>query len=197
MNHRSKKHLAAAPAACSRREACQRAGLGVAALALPACSGAAGPSGGADLGAGDQGGGARDLGGQDLRPARDLSGQDLSGADLASGGCGTFDTGVTPASIALRTAFELTGTDLYIVRDAKGLYCLSGICTHMSCAVSFVSADAGFSCPCHGSRFNLAGDVTGGPAPSSLRHYALCLSGSGTVVIDEGQEVASTVRYNL
>ena len=54
-----------------------------------------------------------------------------------------------------------------------------GICTHLGCSPNFVmkeegdSIDAdwkgGFFCPCHGSRFDLAGRVFKGvPAPSNL-----------------------------
>jgi ubiquinol-cytochrome c reductase iron-sulfur subunit len=54
-----------------------------------------------------------------------------------------------------------------------------GICTHLGCSPNFVmkeegdSIDAdwkgGFFCPCHGSRFDLAGRVfIGVPAPSNL-----------------------------
>lgn len=56
---------------------------------------------------------------------------------------------------------------------------LIGLCTHLGCSPSFVSKDAdhelgsdwhgGFFCPCHGSRFDLAGRVFKGvPAPSNL-----------------------------
>ena len=54
-----------------------------------------------------------------------------------------------------------------------------GICTHLGCSPTFVLKDAdnspteswkgGFFCPCHGSRFDLAGRVFKGvPAPTNL-----------------------------
>jgi len=54
-----------------------------------------------------------------------------------------------------------------------------GLCTHLGCSPSYVSADdehelgddwkGGFFCPCHGSRFDLAGRVYKGvPAPTNL-----------------------------
>lgn len=57
---------------------------------------------------------------------------------------------------------------------------LEGICTHLGCSPTFrpemAPADlgpdwkGGFFCPCHGSRFDLAGRVYKGvPAPSNLR----------------------------
>lgn len=55
-----------------------------------------------------------------------------------------------------------------------------GLCTHLGCSPTFVNADdgashnlsgwkGGFFCPCHGSRFDLAGRVYKGvPAPTNL-----------------------------
>lgn len=55
-----------------------------------------------------------------------------------------------------------------------------GLCTHLGCSPTFVNAEAGsshnlsnwkggFFCPCHGSRFDLAGRVFKGvPAPTNL-----------------------------
>ncbi len=56
---------------------------------------------------------------------------------------------------------------------------LVGICTHLGCSPSFIPADSentlgadwkgGFFCPCHGSRFDLAGRVFQGvPAPTNM-----------------------------
>jgi ubiquinol-cytochrome c reductase iron-sulfur subunit len=54
-----------------------------------------------------------------------------------------------------------------------------GICTHLGCSPTYVKADeahnlgaewkGGFFCPCHGSRFDMAGRVYQGvPAPTNL-----------------------------
>ena len=49
---------------------------------------------------------------------------------------------------------------------------LSGICTHQSCVVSsFDGTNSVFVCPCHGSQFDLNGNVKQGPANSKLRTY--------------------------
>jgi ubiquinol-cytochrome c reductase iron-sulfur subunit len=61
----------------------------------------------------------------------------------------------------------------------EDLLVLEGVCTHLGCAPKFVPEvkpqgyDAewkgGFFCPCHGSRFDLAGRVfNGSPAPTNL-----------------------------
>ncbi|MEM9624080.1 MAG: ubiquinol-cytochrome c reductase iron-sulfur subunit [Pseudomonadota bacterium] len=59
------------------------------------------------------------------------------------------------------------------MRPDIGLYL--GICTHLGCSPKLVEADnfddgsGGFFCPCHGSKFDLAGRVGAGfPAPTNL-----------------------------
>ena len=60
-----------------------------------------------------------------------------------------------------------------------GIAVLVGVCTHLGCSPEFRSADdkaemgqawsGGFYCPCHGSKFDLAGRVLrGSPAPTNL-----------------------------
>ena len=65
-------------------------------------------------------------------------------------------------------------------RSAKPeLMVMEGVCTHLGCSPQLKSAEAkaemggdwvgGFYCPCHGSKFDLAGRVfTGVPAPTNL-----------------------------
>ncbi|MEO8399627.1 MAG: Rieske (2Fe-2S) protein [Ignavibacteriaceae bacterium] len=50
---------------------------------------------------------------------------------------------------------------------------LSSICTHQDCLITnFDSASNEFVCTCHGSRFDINGKVTQGPANSSLQKYS-------------------------
>jgi Rieske Fe-S protein len=54
-----------------------------------------------------------------------------------------------------------------LIRDAHGFTALSLVCTHLGCTVE--SKPEGFACPCHGSRFDLAGRVfDGSPASTNL-----------------------------
>jgi ubiquinol-cytochrome c reductase iron-sulfur subunit len=57
---------------------------------------------------------------------------------------------------------------------------MEGVCTHLGCSPQMKAADAkaemgadwagGFYCPCHGSKFDLAGRVfRGAPAPTNLK----------------------------
>jgi cytochrome b6-f complex iron-sulfur subunit len=80
----------------------------------------------------------------------------------------------------------------YILRDAKGLYAISSICTHLGCTVN--AAGDGYECPCHGSKYNSTGYVLKGPAKSPLDRLELSLSDDGKVVIDTSKKVAADTR---
>src|SRR3989338_1884862 len=53
----------------------------------------------------------------------------------------------------------------WIVRTDKGLYALWARCTHLGCTPGWFEAEKLFKCPCHGSIFDINGDVLAGPAP--------------------------------
>ena len=84
-------------------------------------------------------------------------------------------------------------------RSAKpDLMVLVGVCTHLGCSPKLMPADdkaemgadwnGGFYCPCHGSKFDLAGRVyKGSPAPTNLEVPPYMLSDS-TLVIGEDKE---------
>ena len=56
----------------------------------------------------------------------------------------------------------------------------SAICTHQGCTVKPEAAE--IRCPCHGSTYDLAGENTGGPAPSPLPPVDVTVT-DGMVVI--------------
>jgi glycine/D-amino acid oxidase-like deaminating enzyme/nitrite reductase/ring-hydroxylating ferredoxin subunit len=64
---------------------------------------------------------------------------------------------------------SLGGKKVAAYRDEAGtLYCVSPICTHMKCDVTFNGAEKTWDCPCHGSRFKPDGSVLNGPAREPL-----------------------------
>jgi glycine/D-amino acid oxidase-like deaminating enzyme/nitrite reductase/ring-hydroxylating ferredoxin subunit len=52
--------------------------------------------------------------------------------------------------------------------DDGGLRLCSSACTHMGCQVHFNNAERSWDCPCHGSRFDVDGQVLHGPATQPL-----------------------------
>ena len=55
-----------------------------------------------------------------------------------------------------------------INNDGKKIIILSSKCTHLGCNINKLEDDK-LVCPCHGSQFNLYGNVIEGPATASLR----------------------------
>ncbi len=52
-----------------------------------------------------------------------------------------------------------------------GFLALSRTCTHLGCSVTWNEEEEKFVCPCHGSSFNLRGEVLTAPAPRPLDCY--------------------------
>lgn len=82
-------------------------------------------------------------------------------------------------------------------RPEIGVYL--GVCTHLGCSPKFfgeaseASLDptwqGGFFCPCHGSRFDLAGRVVRGvPAPSNLEVPPHYFASDTVIVVGEDSE---------
>jgi cytochrome b6-f complex iron-sulfur subunit len=55
-------------------------------------------------------------------------------------------------------------------------------CTHEGTAIAYNQGQAKFVCPNHGSEFNQSGQVTLGPAPTSLQKYTVTVSGTTATV---------------
>jgi cytochrome b6-f complex iron-sulfur subunit len=57
----------------------------------------------------------------------------------------------------------------YLARlESGGFLALNRECTHLGCTVPWVADEGRFVCPCHGSAFDIAGDVLSPPAPRPL-----------------------------
>jgi len=53
-----------------------------------------------------------------------------------------------------------------LIHNSTGFTALSLVCPHLGCTVE--PQPDGFTCPCHGSRFDLSGKVMRGPAGKAL-----------------------------
>ncbi|MET0213598.1 MAG: Rieske (2Fe-2S) protein [Vicinamibacterales bacterium] len=65
--------------------------------------------------------------------------------------------------------------------SASAFSAIDAVCTHEGCTITGLAGDT-YVCPCHGSRYSLNGQVTGGPARASLRRYATTFA-DGVVTI--------------
>lgn len=75
------------------------------------------------------------------------------------------------------------GQPAFLVQPTEGTFlAYSAVCTHRGCAVQ--PDDMGFTCPCHGATYDKSGQVTGGPATSSLAAIAVTVdAASGDIVL--------------
>lgn len=74
----------------------------------------------------------------------------------------------------------------YVIGTATGVYALSAVCTHLGCITRFRSDENVIACPCHGSRFDLEGNVVHGPAPRPLPWLDVTEDAQGNLVVDTG-----------
>ncbi len=76
-----------------------------------------------------------------------------------------------PADAA--TVTRRGGSMVAAYRDDSGaLHAVSARCTHLGCLVAFNNAERSWDCPCHGSRFDVDGQVIQGPAVRPLRRIS-------------------------
>ncbi len=100
-----------------------------------------------------------------------------------------------PEDFPSGTRIALGDHRICIVREGNRMCAISTTCTHLGCIVA--PSETGFACPCHGSRFDQDGNVTGGPAPKPLPWYKLTVAPNGELEVDKGAEVTAGTYYNV
>ncbi len=100
-----------------------------------------------------------------------------------------------PDEIPAGTRLSLDARRVCIVREGSSVAAISTTCTHLGCIVGL--SETGFACPCHGSRFDQDGNVTGGPAPAPLPWFKVSLLPNGELEIDKSAEVAPGTYLNV
>jgi cytochrome b6-f complex iron-sulfur subunit len=87
------------------------------------------------------------------------------------------------------TVVEFPDGRFFLVRlEDSGFLALYRRCTHLGCAVGWHAGEARFSCPCHGSHFDIAGDVQNPPAPRALDTFAVTIE-DNLVLVDTSRPI--------
>jgi Rieske Fe-S protein len=134
-----------------------------------------------------------------MRIAASSAGLVVIGASIS--GCGNPTGSAPKGPVSAGNVSDLSeGTlrvmsNVVVARDSGGVYAMSAVCTHAGCLIDAAGPIAeGLRCPCHGSTFDGSGDVTAGPAPVSLQHYAVTIAADGGITVDGSQPVAASTR---
>jgi cytochrome b6-f complex iron-sulfur subunit len=102
-----------------------------------------------------------------LRPRKSKAGEEHADSFITAGAVERF----RPNSV---TAF-VRGR-FYLARlENGGFLALSRTCTHLGCTVPWVEKEMKFACPCHGSAFDITGNVIDAPAPRALNIYPITI----------------------
>lgn len=86
----------------------------------------------------------------------------------------------------------------YDTSDPKNRYVEAGVakqgvmaiyqkCAHLGCRVPFCAQSQWFECPCHASKYNLAGEKMSGPAPAGLERFPIDIDEEGIVTVDTSE----------
>jgi len=57
---------------------------------------------------------------------------------------------------------------IFLAALPEGLTAFSAVCSHLGCIVDWDSKNEQFLCPCHGGKYDINGNVAGGPPPAPL-----------------------------
>jgi Rieske Fe-S protein len=97
-----------------------------------------------------------------------------------------------PFSLDLNTDLQTVGSsvingNIIVVRVgaddvSESFDALSLVCTHQGCAINYQEANQVLFCPCHGSEFDLNGNVLRGPAAIPLAKYTVSISNNTLTV---------------
>ena len=93
---------------------------------------------------------------------------------------------VAPEAVPDEGVLEVPAARSYLVKIDGEVRALSRKCSHLGCGVSFCESSGQFECPCHGSAFNRAGELRGGPAPRGMDQHPTEVGTDGLIYIDTG-----------
>jgi cytochrome b6-f complex iron-sulfur subunit len=83
--------------------------------------------------------------------------------------------------------------DVYQGLVGDGLMALYQKCVHLGCRVPFCEVSQWFECPCHGSKYNRAGEYRDGPAPRGMDRFKVIVQ-DGLLQVDTSQVIIGPPR---
>jgi len=90
---------------------------------------------------------------------------------------------------SLNSVTAFTIGKFYLCRlDDGGFLAVSRKCTHLGCTVPWLEKEKRFACPCHGSAFDIRGEVVNAPAPRALDLYPLYIE-NDMVKVDTSKQI--------
>jgi cytochrome b6-f complex iron-sulfur subunit len=91
-----------------------------------------------------------------------------------------FDLGL-PENYPLGSRTLVANGQFVLVHAQSGFSAINTSCTHLGCRLT--AGMDGFTCPCHGSRFDLNGNVLNGPAVNALDSQSLEPTENGHLIL--------------
>ena len=79
-------------------------------------------------------------------------------------------------------------TKVALVRHGGKLYACTTVCPHRGATIMEEDDKNSFVCPKHHSTFDIAGDVTHGPARKPLDRFAISVDANNHVIVDPSQK---------
>ncbi len=104
-------------------------------------------------------------------------------------GLGTVITAGSVEAFAPGTVTAFPRGQFYLARlEDGGFLAISRKCTHLGCTVPWVEEDKRFACPCHGSTFDITGNVRHAPAPRALDLFPVTIE-NNVVKVNTGKRI--------
>lgn len=101
----------------------------------------------------------------------------------------------SPTELPAGSEKVIAEINMRVISTPQGIAAMSLVCTHLGCIVQ--PSTQGFVCPCHGSRFDPDGKVTGGPAPRPLMWNQVSQAANGELIVDTSVEVEAGQFYQI
>ena len=113
---------------------------------------------------------------------------EIEDSDYAYSGAGRFYLVPYNGKPTADADYVLTGV------AADGIMSLYQRCVHLGCRVPFCGSSKWFECPCHGSKYNGAGEYQLGPAPRGMDRFKITVDAGGNVLVDTAVPILGPPR---